>query len=98
MFRQTEEGRARMLASDREKLAALEPGGTAERPIDVVSSPVIDIRAKAMPCLRCQGEVNLEEQTAEMVDGKSLRLAHLTCVRCGSKRKVWFRITSPLPN
>jgi hypothetical protein len=87
---------ARQLVRDRQKLAALEAGGARERPIDVISSSVIPVRARATPCPLCAGSLRLDEETAETVDGRQLRGAHMTCVRCGVARVLWFRLSPPL--
>jgi hypothetical protein len=86
------------LARDRERLALLERGGAADRPIEVDSSSVISGRARSRPCPLCGGTLRLDEETAERVGGVSLRAAHLECARCGVKRRLWFRIGSPLPS
>jgi hypothetical protein len=53
------------LARERERLAALEPGGAPERPIDLTSASEVEITARSMPCPRCGGEVRVDEHTAE---------------------------------
>lgn len=85
----------RRLVRDKQKLALLEPGGSAERPIAVPSSSVIAVRARATPCPLCGGELRLDEETAESA---TLRATQMTCVRCGVPRSLWFLIGSPLLN
>ena len=85
----------RRLVRDKQKLALLEPGGAAERPIAVSSSSVIPVRARATPCPLCGGELRLDEELAESA---TLRAAQMTCVRCGVPRSLWFAIGSPLLN
>ena len=77
------------LARDRQRLAALEPGGSPERPIEVVSSAVIPVRARAHRCPLCDGAMRLDEETAASA---TLRAAHLTCKQCGIARQLWFAI------
>jgi hypothetical protein len=89
---------ARELVRDRQKLALLSPGGTPERAIDVPSPAVIPIRARATPCPLCAGTLRLDDETAELRDGKQLRAAHMTCVRCGVARVLWFGLSSSLPS
>ena len=55
----------RKLIRDRQKLALLEPGGSAGRPIEVTSSSVIAVRARSIRCPLCDGELRLDEETAE---------------------------------
>ncbi len=89
------------LARDQQKLSLLEIGGAPNRPIEVISSSVIDVRARSLPCPLCDGESQLEEQTAEKFSGHPLRAAHMRCKRCGIARVLWFRIIgsgAPLQN
>ena len=92
--RRVDERRARQLVRDKQRLSLLEPGGSAERPIDVPTSAVIPIRARATPCPLCGGSLRLDEETAE----QRLRTAHMTCVQCGTKRALWYRLSSTDPN
>ena len=94
--RRERERAAGKLVRDLARLAELEPGGAADRPIEVPSSSVIAVRARAKPCPLCGGALRLDEETAERVDGRSLRAAHVTCMRCGVARRLWFRLGSPL--
>ncbi|HEX3597144.1 MAG TPA: hypothetical protein VHU80_18680 [Polyangiaceae bacterium] len=88
---------ASQLSRDREKLSRLEPGGRPEAPLDVPSSSVIETRAAAVPCPRCDGTQVVEEHAAVTgPSGSRLREARLRCRRCGSQRSLWFRL--PLPN
>lgn len=89
---------AQKLARDRERLARLEPGGSAERPIVVESASQIEPHALAMTCLRCDGPNRLLEHAAATIEGERVRLARLACSRCGAPRDVWFRIAATLPS
>lgn len=80
------------LADAREKLARLEPGGTAVRPLEVESASVVEPRALALGCARCGGEVRLEAHDA--VHG--LRRVRARCRRCGHLREIWVRIAERL--
>jgi hypothetical protein len=86
---------ARQLVRDRETLAALSPGGSADHPIAVASAAVIETRAHAMPCVQCAGEYRVREHRSA---GSGLRAVDVRCQRCGVARTVWFRITSDEPN
>ncbi|MEO8700154.1 MAG: hypothetical protein ABI867_08925 [Kofleriaceae bacterium] len=92
--RRIEERAARQLVRDREKLAALSPGGARERPIVVESSSVIEVRARAMPCPQCAGELRVGEHRAET----GLRVVQVTCTRCHAGRELWFRLAITEPN
>jgi hypothetical protein len=89
---------AQKLVRERQKLALLLPGGSPERPIDVPSTAVIAVRARATPCPLCAGTLHLEEETAEFREGRQLRAAHMTCVSCGIARVLWFGLSSSLPS
>jgi hypothetical protein len=86
------------LARSRERLARLEEGGSAERPIDVESASQIEPHAMSLACLRCDGPNRLAEHAAATVGGNRLRVVALACARCGAKRTVWFRIAATLPS
>ncbi|MBA3542208.1 MAG: hypothetical protein H0T79_21515 [Deltaproteobacteria bacterium] len=87
--RRTRERAARQLVRDREKLAALSPGGGETHPIVVTSSAVIDVRINAMPCPQCEGQYRLVEHAAP---GAGLRKVDVTCRLCGVSRVLWFRL------
>jgi hypothetical protein len=93
--RRVRERMAQRLVRDRQKLALLSPGGTPERPIDVVSTSVIAVRARATPCPLCDGALRLDEESAGNRGGKLLHAAHVTCTSCGIARQLWFHV-SPL--
>ncbi len=96
--RRVDERAAKKLVRDKQRLAGLSPGGSAERPIDVTSAAVIAVRARSIPCPLCAGSLQLDEETAETFDGHRRRAAHMVCSRCGVKRVLWFTIGSPLGN
>jgi hypothetical protein len=76
----------------------MEPGGSPRLPIEIRSASQVEPHALALTCLRCGGPNRLGEHTAPTVDGERLRLAALSCSRCGTRRDVWFRIVPLLPN
>jgi len=92
--RRIDERKARQLVRDKQRLALLEPGGSPERPIDVPTSSVIPVRARATPCPLCGGSLRLDEETAQ----QRLRAAHMTCQRCGVKRQLWYQLSTAAPN
>jgi hypothetical protein len=85
------------LVAARERLARLAPGGTAALPLDVESASQIEVRAKSMPCLVCQGPHRIEEHTAERIDGRYVRVVRGHCHHCGSRRVLFFRVV-PTPS
>jgi len=81
------------LARRRESLAALEPGGAPDRPIDVTTASVIEVHARALACLRCgESGVRIEEHEAREIEGRRLRVVRVACPQCGARRVVYFRI------
>ncbi len=83
---------AEKLVERKRKLAALEPGGSPDRAIEVASASVVESHARAMPCALCEGTVRVDEHAVEDHRGLRLRVAHVVCSRCGSERPVYYRI------
>jgi hypothetical protein len=73
----------------RERLSAAGPGGASDRPIPVVSAALVEVRARATPCIQCGGELDLKSHEAP---SGSLRVARLQCRLCHAPRELWFRI------
>lgn len=86
---------AQKLVRDREKLFALLPGGSRERPIEVDSASVIEVRVEALPCPQCEGHYRLREHVSI---ASGLRRVDVTCRQCSASRSLWFRIVSSEPN
>jgi hypothetical protein len=93
--RRQQERAARRLVRDREKLASLSPGGSDDHPIAVTSASVIEVRARALPCVQCDGEYKIREHASA---GSGLRRVEVTCQQCGTPRTLWFRLISDDPN
>jgi predicted Zn finger-like uncharacterized protein len=93
--RRARERAAKGLVRDREKLAALSPGGSAERPIEVTSSAVVEIRVRARPCPQCEGDYRILEHRSA---GQGMRPVDVRCNVCGTARTLWFRIVEDAPN
>ncbi len=96
--RREAERETKKLMRDRERLAALSPGGAPDRPIEVSSASEVEIAARAAPCIQCGGIVRIDEHLAETIGAMRLRITHVSCPACGTKRVVYFRIGSPLQN
>lgn len=105
--RRATERRDQKLAKDLERLAMLEPGGAADRPIEVVSASEVEVHARSMPCPVCGGAVRVEEHTAETVTlggggapaiAARVRVATVACVVCRRRRRVFFRLGQSLPS
>lgn len=77
------------------RLLDLEPGGSPARPLDVSTAAVIEPKARAIRCPRCDEPFTLEAHEVSHARGEPLREAKLVCRRCGLGRSAWFRITQP---
>lgn len=91
------------LAKARLELAALERGGSAERPIEVSSASIVEPHALKLECVVCGGVTRLEEHAAmapidEGGGRRSLRVVRVRCSRCGVPRELFFRIGTTLAN
>lgn len=89
------------LTRARERLAALEPGGSAALPLEVASASLVEPRAAALGCLRClpatpPRALRVEAHEAVAVDGKLLRRVALRCHVCGAERAVFVRVVAGL--
>jgi len=93
--RRAQERAARDLVRDREKLAALLPGGTRARPIEVDSASVIEPRVNSLACPQCEGPYRvLDHRTL----GAGMREVDVRCNMCSAPRTLWFRLVSSEPN
>ena len=93
--RRAEERAARRLVRDREKLAALSRGGSAEHPIEVPSSAVVETRVNNSTCPQCEGTYRIVEHTSP---SSGLRRVDVRCQQCGAPRALWFRLVSDDPS
>ncbi len=82
---------ARRLVKDRERLAALSPGGAAAHPINVDSAAVIDARVGSLRCPQCDGSYTIDDHQAPR---SGERRVAVRCRTCHVARAVWFRIGS----
>jgi ribosomal protein L44E len=96
--RRSDERALKKVLDDRERLFRLEPGGSAERPVDVPSASVVEVHALAVRCPRCGGAHEILEHAAVSHDGARLRQVRLRCRQCGSERELFFRLRELRPN
>lgn len=82
------------LSRDRERLFQLGPGGSPERPIVVTSPTEVEVQARSLPCPICDGELRVEEHTAETVGTARLRVAKVLCAVCHARRAIYFQLAS----
>jgi DNA-directed RNA polymerase subunit RPC12/RpoP len=94
--RRHSERRLEKLARDRARLAKLEAGGSPERPIEVASSAVVDMRVAELRCTRCEAPLRSQGDVAIASSAHVLRKVDAACVRCGERRIVYVRVVHPL--
>jgi len=78
--------------AERERIAQNAPGGMPANPIPVVSPVLVEPMAADIPCVRCDGAVEVENHEAVVESGAHLRVAPVTCRVCGFKREIYFAI------
>ncbi len=89
---------AKKLTADRERLARLEPGGSATLPIEIESASQLTLRSESYLCLRCSGPVRYVDDCVVEIAGDLRRAATLECKQCATRRVLWFRIAVARPN
>jgi predicted Zn finger-like uncharacterized protein len=85
----------RDLVRDREKLSSLSRGGSPDRPIEVASASVVEVRARSLSCPQCDGHYSVQDHRAPSA---GLRAVDVRCDLCGTRRTLWFRLGSTDPN
>jgi hypothetical protein len=80
------------LSRARERLALVETGGSAERPVVVESASQIEPHAASLSCIHCGTSYRVDDHTAETLGGASVRVVRAHCPFCGSARTIYFRI------
>jgi predicted Zn finger-like uncharacterized protein len=93
--RRAQERAARDLVRDREKLAALSPGGTRARPIEVGSAAVVEPRIGSLVCPQCEGPYRVLDHRSA---GSGIREVDVRCTTCSTPRTLWFKLVSDEPN
>jgi hypothetical protein len=89
--RRARERAGRAMVRDRERLAALSPGGSETRPLAIDSVAVIESRIGSMRCPQCDGEYTIDDHRAPP---NGLRVVAVTCRICHVGRSLWFRLGS----
>ena len=93
--RRAQERAARDLVHDREKLAALSPGGTRARPMEVGSAAVVEPRINSLACPQCEGRYRVLDHRSV---GSGIREVDVRCTTCSTPRTLWFKLVSDEPN
>jgi hypothetical protein len=81
-----------------QRLADQLPGGAPEDAIEVGASSVVEIQARATPCLQCNGDLEIRRDSGASTPRGILRELELVCRRCHAPRTLWFRISTPGAN
>lgn len=82
----------RRLVRERESFARQATGGSPQRPIEVGTASVIEVRAAQTPCPQCTGELRI---TAHEAPAPKLRRVDVCCRQCCVSRSLWFRLVPP---
>ena len=93
--RRAQERAARDLVRDREKLAALSPGGTRARPMEIGSASVVEPRINSLACPQCEGRYRVLDHRSV---GSGIREVDVRCTTCSMPRTLWFKLVSDEPN
>ena len=83
------------LARARDNLIELAAGGSEARPLDVATASLVEPKAEAVPCPRCETTFGVESHEAVTTSHGRLREVTVLCKTCGFRRKLWFRIVAP---
>jgi len=83
---------------ENEKRAGEMPGGSPAQPIDVASAAIVEVKARATPCIQCAGGLDLRADHATSTARGVLREIELVCRRCHAPRTLWFRVAPRTPN
>src|ERR1700712_4512710 len=81
-----------------EALARELPGGKREAPIEVAGTGLVEIRARAVRCPQCGGELEVRGERAESTARGVLRQMQMICRLCHAPRSLWFRVAPSLPS
>jgi hypothetical protein len=83
---------ARKLVEAKTELAALEIGGSLERPLEVASASLVEARALAGGCLACEGALEVADHRVHHAGAALVREVVVHCRRCSRRRGVWVRV------
>src|SRR5688500_10591035 len=67
-------------------------GSSPKKPIEVVASSQIEVRAESMECPICSGSLKVLEHEADRIGGRRLRLVDVKCRWCGEQHRLYFQI------
>ena len=83
------------LARARNRLIDLAPGGSEAYPADVPTASLVEPKAEAVACPRCETPFTVETHEAVTTEHGRLREVTVHCKACGTRRLLWFRIVAP---
>jgi hypothetical protein len=90
--------RSEKLTRDVDRLAKLERGGAADRPLMITSPSEVEVYASDTRCPLCQGAYDYLDHTAETIEGARLRVLRVKCRQCGTPRSYYFQLSSTTLN
>lgn len=80
------------LAREVRRLEQLQPGGTADTPLEIPAPSVVEAHAGNRGCSRCESAVDVLDHSVLEHAGERLRVARVRCRRCGHERALYFRL------
>ncbi len=85
--------KARSDEQARARLAAQQPGGSADNPIIIHTPSVVEPVAGGLKCTGCGGSVRVMDHQARSVNGRRFRVAVIQCKQCSLEREVFFNLS-----
>jgi hypothetical protein len=86
------------IAHNKDRIARLEPGGSPDWPIAVVSAVLVERRAAEIPCIQCGSTLDVQNHQAKTFGDVRRRVVHAKCMQCSQARDIWFVIAEPIEN
>lgn len=80
------------LAREVRRLEQLQPGGTADTPLEIPAPSVVEAHAGNRGCSRCESAVDVLDHSVLEHAGERLRVARVRCRHCGHERALYFRL------
>ena len=88
----------RKTVRQKQRLMTVLPGCAAEHPLEVSTAAVVEVQARPIACIHCNGELSLRGDRASSTPRGVLRELEMVCRLCHAPRHLWFRIAPRLPS
>ncbi len=96
--RREDDRAARKTVRQKQRMLTVLPGGAAAHPLEVSTAAVVEVHARAIACIHCDGQLSLREDRATSTPRGVLRELEMVCRLCHAPRHLWFRIAPSLPS